>query len=128
MFTCAAERAVHVTPFEYTAPAKTAVPELSTVRSEVLVAFAVDEPIIKRLVLVSPTFAWIESFADGDVVLMPRRPDIYRFEELALSAKKFVVDASVAKKFVEVAFVTVAFVPMRLVSVPSVEKSSVLEA
>ena len=94
----------------------------------VVVAFAVDEPIVKRLVLVSPTFAWIESFADGDVVAIPKSPDTKRFDEVAFNAKRFVVDASVEKKFVEVAFVTVAFVPMRLVSVPSVEKSAVLEA
>ena len=96
--------------------------------SKFVVLADVDEPIIKRLVLVSPTFAWIESFADGDVVAIPKSPDTKRFDEVAFTAKRFVVDASVEKKFVEVAFVTVAFVPMRFVSVPSVEKSAVLEA
>ena len=103
-------------PFEYTGPAKTAVPVLSTVRSEVVVA-DVDEPIVKRFGLVSPTFAWIESFADGEVVAMPKSPDTKRFDEVAFTAKRFVVDANVEKKFVLVAFPKIPLVAEKLVEV-----------
>ena len=50
-------------------------PVLRTVRS-VVVAEAVDEPIAKSVVAVSPLLLWIESLAYGDEVPIPRAPDV----------------------------------------------------
>ncbi len=48
-------------------------PVLSTLKS-VVVALAVDEAMAKRVVFVPPLLAWRESFANGDVVLIPTFP------------------------------------------------------
>jgi hypothetical protein len=48
-------------------------PLLSTVR-RVVVAEAVDEAIANNVVFVSPLFAWIDSFANGEVVPIPNLP------------------------------------------------------
>ena len=46
--------------------------------SKVVVAEAVDEPIAKSVVAVSPLFECIESFAYGDEVPIPRAPEVGR--------------------------------------------------
>ena len=44
------------------------------IAKSVVVADAVDEPIAKSVVFVSPLFAWSESFANGEVVPRPKLP------------------------------------------------------
>ena len=44
------------------------------IEKSVVVALAVEEPTANRVVAVSPLLPWMESFAQGVVVPMPRKP------------------------------------------------------
>src|SRR3990167_7990790 len=56
-------------------PVKVALPPLA-IENNVVVALAVEEPMAKRVALVSPFWAWSENLANGEVVPTPVLPPV----------------------------------------------------
>ena len=105
-FAAAAERDLQVTPFEYTEPAKIAVPELSRVRSEVVVPVLEVEATAKIYLLTEVEATPMESVANGEVVPTPILPFLFTTKSVVSEAPPADVEETakrVLKLVVEVA-------------------------